>query len=218
MPPITGPPASHSSRLAHGLGDRGAGKQLDGLGGAIPGGGPAGLTAAWALTKQDYSGTVLEADGTVGGIAKTVEFDGYRFDLGGHRFYTKLEPIQRLWEEMLGSELLTRPRLSRIYYRNRFFNYPLRAQDVLRGLGLLESALAGLSYFYWRYRLRNIRPQSFEDWVVSRFGRRLYDAFFRSYTEKVWGIPGSEIQAEWAAQRIQEFSLSHAIMNILGMK
>jgi protoporphyrinogen oxidase len=161
---------------------------------------------------------VLEADGAVGGIAKTVEFDGYRFDLGGHRFYTKVAPIRRLWEQMLGPELLIRPRLSRIYYDSRFFNYPLRAQDVLHGLGFVESARAGLSYFYWRYRLRNRVPTSFEEWVVARFGRRLYDAFFRSYTEKVWGIPGSEIQAEWAAQRIQEFSLSHAIMNLLGLK
>jgi protoporphyrinogen oxidase len=161
---------------------------------------------------------VLEADGAVGGIAKTVEFDGYRFDLGGHRFYTKLQPILRLWKEMLGDEFLVRPRQSRIYYHGRFFNYPLRAQDVFKGLGVIESARAGLSYFYWRYRMRHIRPESFEDWVVARFGRRLYDAFFRSYTEKVWGIPGSEIQAEWAAQRIQEFSLSHAIFGILGMK
>jgi protoporphyrinogen oxidase len=160
----------------------------------------------------------MEADGTVGGLAKTVELDGYRFDLGGHRFYTKLETVRSLWEEMLGPELLIRPRLSRIYYEGRFFNYPLRAQDVLHGLGLIDSTRAGLSYFYWRYRLRNRVATSFEEWVVARFGRRLYDAFFRSYTEKVWGIPGSEIQAEWAAQRIQEFSLSHAIMNIVGMK
>jgi protoporphyrinogen oxidase len=184
----------------------------------VLGGGPAGLTSAWVLAGQGRRGTVLEADGAVGGIAKTVEFDGYRFDLGGHRFYTKLDPVRHLWEEMLGEDLLTRPRLSRIYYGNRFFNYPLRARDVFRGLGVIESVRAGLSYFYWRRRLRDLRPQSFEDWVVARFGRRLYDAFFRSYTEKVWGIPGSEIQAEWAAQRIQEFSLSHAIMNILGMK
>jgi protoporphyrinogen oxidase len=161
---------------------------------------------------------VLEADGTVGGIAKTVEFEGYRFDLGGHRFYTKLEPVLRLWEEMLGSELLVRSRLSRIYYRGRFFNYPLRAEDVFRRLGVVESVRCGLSYLYWRRRLRRITPRTFEDWVVHRFGRRLYDAFFRSYTEKVWGIPGSEIQAEWAAQRIQEFSLFQAILGMLGLR
>ena len=98
--------------------------------------------------------------------------------------------MQRLWQEMLGDELLTRPRMSRIYYHGRFFNYPLRAQDVFRGLGVVESVRCAASYFYWRRRLRNVAPEDFEDWVVGRFGRRLYDAFFRSYTEKVWGIPG----------------------------
>jgi protoporphyrinogen oxidase len=188
-----------------------------GLGTAVLGGGPAGLTSAWVLAQRNEPATVLEADGTVGGIAKTVEFEGYRFDLGGHRFYTKLAPVQHLWEEMLGDQLLTRPRMSRIYHRGRFFNYPLRAADVLSGLGPMESIRCGLSYFYWRRKLKNVEPRSFEDWVVRRFGRRLYDAFFRSYTEKVWGIPGSEIQAEWAAQRIQEFSLLHAIMGILRL-
>jgi protoporphyrinogen oxidase len=190
----------------------------DSLGAAVLGAGPAGLTSAWVLARRGQRATVLEADGTVGGIAKTVEFDGYRFDLGGHRFYTKLEPVLRLWREMLGPDLLTRPRLSRIYYRDRFFNYPLRARDVLHGLGVIESARCAASYFYWRRRWRDLRPQTFEEWVVRRFGRRLYDAFFRSYTEKVWGIPGSEIEAEWAAQRIQEFSLSHAILGILGLQ
>jgi protoporphyrinogen oxidase len=194
------------------------GSDREHLGAAVLGAGPAGLTSAWVLARRGQPATVVEADGAVGGIAKTVEFDGYRFDLGGHRFYTKLEPVLDLWHEMLGSELLTRPRLSRIYYRNRFFNYPLRAQDVFRGLGVIESTRCAVSYFYWRRRWRDLRPQTFEEWVVKRFGRRLYDAFFRSYTEKVWGIPGSEIQAEWAAQRIQEFSLSHAILGILGLQ
>jgi len=161
---------------------------------------------------------VLEADGIVGGISKTVEFEGYRFDLGGHRFYTKLEPVLKLWHEILGDELLTRPRMSRIYYRGRFFNYPLRAHDVFNGLGLVESVRCAASYFYWRRRLKHVVPQTFEDWVVGRFGRRLYEAFFRSYTEKVWGIPGSEIQAEWAAQRIQEFSFWHAVLGVLGIQ
>ncbi len=154
----------------------------------------------------------------MGGIAKTVEFEDYRFDLGGHRFYTKLEPVRNLWEEMLGSELLTRQRMSRIYYKGSFFNYPLRAADVFRGLGLVESARCLFSYLYWRRRLRNVPPRTFEDWVVRRFGRRLYDAFFRSYTEKVWGIPGSKIEAEWAAQRIQDFSLFQAILGILRLR
>jgi len=184
----------------------------------VIGAGPAGLTSAWMLARAGRRATVLEADGTVGGISKTVEFGDYRFDLGGHRFYTKLLPVRRLWDEMLGEQFLTRPRMSRIYYRDRFFNYPLRAQDVFQGLGVVESGLAAGSYLYWRWKLRNTRPKTFEDWVVGRFGRRLYDAFFRSYTEKVWGIPGSEIQAEWAAQRIQEFSFTHAVLGVLGLQ
>jgi protoporphyrinogen oxidase len=182
----------------------------------VLGAGPAGLTAAHVLSLRDHPASVVEAEGTVGGIAKTVEFGGYRFDLGGHRFYTKLGPIERLWEEALGEELLVRRRLSRIYFREQFFNYPLRAEDVFRGLGLIESARCALSYL-GRPRMRRRKPQSFEDWVVSRFGRRLYDDFFRSYTQKVWGIPGSEIRSEWAAQRIQGFSLTYAMLNILGI-
>ena len=193
-------------------------RENNGLGVAVLGAGPAGLTSAWTLARRGRSATVLEADGTVGGISKTIEFEGYRFDLGGHRFYTKLEEVRRLWEQMLGTELLTRPRLSRIYFGNRFFNYPLRAEDVVKGLGLIESARCAWSFFYWRRRLRHLRPQTFEEWVVRRFGRRLYDAFFRSYTEKVWGIPGSEIQSEWAAQRIQEFSLWQAVLGVLHLR
>jgi protoporphyrinogen oxidase len=190
----------------------------DNLGTAVLGGGPAGLTAAHVLTRRDVPGTVIEAEGTVGGIAKTVEFRGYRFDLGGHRFYTKLAPVQRLWEETLGEEFLTRSRLSRVYFRGQFFNYPLRAEDVFRGLGLIESMRCALSYARSRLRLRRAEPQTFEDWVVDRFGRRMYDNFFRSYTQKVWGIPGSEIRAEWAAQRIQNFSLAHALLGILRIR
>ena len=189
------------------------GSDRNSLGAAILGGGPAGLTAAWVLARRGQSATVLEADGTVGGIAKTVEFEGYRFDLGGHRFYTKLEPV----EPPLGgdararaphppaavADLLPRPLLQLSAARRR---------TCSAGSGLVESPAARLSYFYWRRRLRTLQPQTFEDWVVRRFGRRLYDAFFRSYTEKVWGIPGSEIQAEWAAQRIQEFSLWQALL------
>jgi protoporphyrinogen oxidase len=196
---------------------RGSGPETQ-LGTAVLGAGPAGLTAAHVLTLRDRPGAVVEADGTVGGIAKTVEFEGYRFDLGGHRFYTKLPEIQRLWEELLGDELLRRRRLSRIFYRGHFFNYPLQAADVFRGLGIVESARCAVSYVRSRRRLRRVEPRSFEDWVVSRFGRRIYEDFFESYTEKVWGIPGSEIQAEWAAQRIQNFSLAQALLGVLRVR
>jgi protoporphyrinogen oxidase len=188
----------------------------DSAGIAVLGAGPAGLTAAYVLALRGVPGTVYEADGTVGGIAKTVEFNGYRFDLGGHRFFTKLAPVRRLWEDMLGDEFLLRPRLSRIYYQGKFISYPLRAEDVFQRLGLVESARCALS-FLWSRRLFRMNPESFEDWVTMRFGKRLYEAFFRSYTEKVWGIPGNEIRAEWAAQRIKNFSLGHAVKAILGL-
>ncbi len=187
------------------------------MGTAILGAGPAGLTAAYILGRRGRPGAVFEADGTVGGIAKTIEFNGYRFDLGGHRFFTKLQPVQRLWEEMLGEEFLTRPRLSRIFYEGKYFAYPITAKDVVGRLGLVESSRCALSYL-WAARHRNDDAETFEDWVTTRFGRRLYDAFFRSYTEKVWGIPGSEIRSLWAAQRIKNFSLGKAIMTVLGLR
>jgi protoporphyrinogen oxidase len=188
------------------------------IGAAVLGGGPAGLTGAHALAHHGVDPTVFEADGTVGGIAKTVEFGDFRFDLGGHRFYTKLEPVERFWHEIMGDDWLTRERLSRIYYRGRFFNYPLRAEDVFRGLGITESARCAGSYVRWRRRMRHHEPQNFREWVVSRFGRRIYQTFFESYTEKVWGIPGEEIQSEWAAQRIQNFTFVQALLGILGLR
>jgi predicted dehydrogenase/protoporphyrinogen oxidase len=187
------------------------------IGTAILGGGPAGLTAGYVIGRRGRPGAVFEADGTVGGIAKTIEFNGYRFDLGGHRFFTKLQPVQHLWEEVLGDELLTRPRLSRIYFGGKYFAYPITAKDVVGRLGLVESARCALSYL-WAARRRNSDAQTFEDWVTTRFGRRLYDAFFRSYTEKVWGIPGSEIRSLWAAQRIKNFSLGKAMLTVLGLR
>jgi protoporphyrinogen oxidase/predicted dehydrogenase len=187
------------------------------VGTAILGGGPAGLTAAYVHARRGAPATVFEANGTVGGIAQTVAFNGYRFDLGGHRFFTKLAPIAHLWEAMLGEEFLTRPRLSRIYYNGKYFAYPITAKDVVGRLGLLESTRCALSYLL-AARNRRVEAETFENWVTARFGRRLYDAFFRSYTEKVWGIPGSEIRSLWAAQRIKNFSLPKAILSILGLR
>ncbi|MGH2953724.1 MAG: NAD(P)/FAD-dependent oxidoreductase [Solirubrobacterales bacterium] len=181
---------------------------------AVLGAGPAGLTAGLLLARRGLPVTVLEASGEVGGLARTVVRDGYRFDLGGHRFYTKAAEVEALWTELLGDELLLRPRLSRIYWRGRFIDYPLRAGDVVRKVGPIELARSGGSYLGARVR-RQRDPRTFEDWVSGRFGRRLFELFFRSYTEKVWGVPTSEIRAEWAAQRIRDLSLWRAARTAL---
>jgi protoporphyrinogen oxidase len=186
------------------------------LGYAILGGGPAGLTGAYVFGLRHRPAVVFEADYIVGGIARTVESNGFRFDLGGHRFFTKLKQVERLWESLAGDDYLTRPRMSRIYFGGKFFSYPLTAKDVVGRLGLWESAMCVLSYL-WAQRRRNENPETFEDWVVARFGRRLYNTFFKTYTEKVWGIPGTEIRSQWAAQRIKDFSLWRAALSILGL-
>src|SRR5688500_7126444 len=176
----------------------------------VIGGGPAGLTAAYLLAKEGVRVTVLEADDVVGGIARTVEYRGYRFDIGGHRFFTKIAPVEALWRELLADELIKLPRLSRIHYQGRYFDYPLKATNALRGLGVLNTLLVLASYaraHLWPSKVE----ETFEQWVTNRFGRRLYEIFFKTYTEKVWGIPCSEIRAEWAAQRIQGLSLWRVI-------
>jgi protoporphyrinogen oxidase len=181
----------------------------------IIGAGPAGLTAAYQLVKRGVKPTVLEADSVVGGISRTVERDGWRFDIGGHRFFTKVEEVDALWHEILPEgEFLMRPRMSRIYYNNKFFDYPLKASNALKNLGIIEALRCVLSYAW--ARIRPPKDQSnFEGWVASRFGYRLYRIFFKTYTEKVWGVPATEIQADWAAQRIKSLSLGKAIMNAL---
>jgi protoporphyrinogen oxidase len=181
----------------------------------ILGAGPAGLTAAYELSRKGLHCVVLERDSTVGGLAKTVDYKGYLFDLGGHRFYTKVNLIERMWQEILGDDLLTRPRLSRIYYRAKFFHYPLDALDALRGLGLIEVGRCGLSFL--RSHLFPEKPEAnLAAWMSNRFGRRLFEIFFRRYTEKVWGVPCTEISAAWASQRIQGLSLSALVRDALG--
>lgn len=180
----------------------------------VIGAGPAGLTAAYELQKLGHRPTVLEADELVGGISRTVDYRGFRFDIGGHRFFSKVPLINEIWHEILGEDFLVRPRMSRIYYNNRFFDYPLKAGNALAGLGLFEAAHCGFSYAKARL-FPNRDPRSFEDWVASRFGYRLYSIFFKTYTEKVWGIPCNEISADWAAQRIKNLSLWEAVRNAL---
>jgi protoporphyrinogen oxidase len=184
----------------------------------IIGAGPAGLTAAYHLSKSGEAAIVLEADDVVGGISRTVERDGWRFDIGGHRFFTKVSAVEDLWNEILtDDDFLTRPRMSRIFYRGKFFDYPLRAGNALRSLGIIE-ALRCVGSYAWA-RIRPPKDQTnFEGWVAARFGWRLYRIFFKTYTEKVWGVPATEIQADWAAQRIKNLSLAKAVINSLMPK
>ena len=177
----------------------------------IIGGGPAGLTAAYELGKIGARCIVLESDSDVGGISRTVEYKGYRFDIGGHRFYTKVQPVNDFWHEVMPEgEFLRRKRMSRIYYQKKFFHYPIQAKDALQNLGVLAAIAIVLSYA--RYRLFPIRPEtSFEANICNRFGRRLFETFFQTYTEKVWGVPCSQITADWANQRIKGFGLGQAI-------
>jgi len=175
----------------------------------VLGGGPAGLTAGYLLTRAGRDVVVLEAEDQVGGLAKTVEVDGYRFDLGGHRFFTKSVEVDTLWHEVLGEEFLLRPRMSRIFWNKRYLDYPLRGPDVIKKLGPVEVIRCMASYLRAAAR-RNKVDNSLEDWVSNRFGRRLFELFFKSYNEKVWGVPASEIRAEWAAQRIKGLSFFSA--------
>jgi protoporphyrinogen oxidase len=183
----------------------------------ILGAGPAGLTAAYELSALNIPCVVLERDNVVGGLARTVEYKGFRFDIGGHRFYTKVAAVEQIWREILGQDLLTRTRLSRIYYKSKFFRYPLEPFDALRGLGLAESAYCGLSWLKSRL-FPQLPEDDFARWVSNRFGRRLYEIFFKSYTEKVWGIECSQIAAEWAAQRIQGLSVGSLLRSALVPK
>jgi protoporphyrinogen oxidase len=180
----------------------------------VIGAGPAGLTAALQLAELGVPVTVIEANERVGGLAQTVEYKGFRFDIGGHRFFTKVAAVRELWRSMLGADFLTRPRLSRIFFDGKYFDYPLKPADALLNLGIFRG-LAILGSYLW-VKVRPIHPEvSFEDWVTNRFGRRLFRTFFETYTEKVWGIPCRAISARWAAQRIQGLSLRTAVVNML---
>ena len=183
---------------------------------AIIGGGPAGLTTAYELSRRSPDMTVetFEGDALVGGISRTESYDGFRIDIGGHRFFTKIDVVNEIWREILGDAFVRRPRKSRIFYRGRFYDYPLKIFNALGNNGSYEAMRIMASYAKWRVR-PNRDEKSFEDWVINRFGGRLYMHFFRSYTEKVWGIDPKQIQADWAAQRIKNMSLMSAVWNAL---
>ncbi len=181
----------------------------------IVGAGPAGLTAAYELSKNRASVLVLEADPEyVGGISRTVNYKNFRFDIGGHRFFSKSREVEDLWTEIAGPDMLTRPRSSRIYYRGQFYTYPLKPFEALSKLGIFESTRCMASFA--RARLSPTpNPKTFQDWVVNQFGERLFRIFFKTYTEKVWGMKCTEISADWAAQRIKGLSLGSAIKHAL---
>lgn len=183
---------------------------------AIIGAGPAGLTAAYLLTKKGFSVTVIEKDAHyVGGISRTVEHEGFRFDIGGHRFFSKAKEVVDLWNEILPDDFIQRPRMSRIYYEGKFYSYPLRAFEALWNLGIFRSTLCMASFAKAQlFPKKDVR--SFQDWTVNQFGHKLFSIFFKTYTEKVWGMPCDEMSADWAAQRIKGLSLGAAVLD--GLK
>lgn len=179
----------------------------------VIGAGPAGLTAAYCLTAANRSVAVIERDPVyVGGISRTVRYKDFMFDIGGHRFFSKAREVVALWHEILPDDLIERPRMSRIFYDGKFFSYPLNAFEALVNLGIFRSAACMISFAYAKmFPIQNVR--SFHDWIRNQFGERLFSIFFKTYTEKVWGMSCDEISADWAAQRIKGLDLGVAVLN-----
>ncbi len=177
----------------------------------IIGAGPAGITAGVELLKsQQFDVTVLERDSVVGGLAKTTDYKGCKYDIGPHHFITEDPAIEEWWKDLMKDDFIKHKRFTRIYYNDHFFHYPLEPTNVIKGLSLIECARSILSYTYYRlFPIKN--PKTFEDWVTNKFGYRLFSIFFKTYTEKVWGIKCNKISSDWSAQRIKGFSLSKAI-------
>jgi protoporphyrinogen oxidase len=186
----------------------------------ILGGGPSGLACAWELARHGRPVIILEREPRSGGLCSTLEKDGYRFDLGGHRFVSKNAELSRRIAELLGPDLLEQERRSVVLHDGRFFRYPLEPLDLVRALGLRENvrAFGGYGWQQCRRRLSPSPDRTFEDWVVARFGRPLFERFFGPYTEKLWGIPATEISADWAAQRIGLMNLGDATLRLLGLR
>ncbi|MCK0104294.1 NAD(P)/FAD-dependent oxidoreductase [Pseudohalocynthiibacter sp. F2068] len=183
----------------------------------VIGAGPAGLTGAYELQRlgDEFKPVVLEASNLVGGIARTESHNGFRFDIGGHRFFTKIKEVEQVWYDICGDEFITVPRQSRIYYQGKFYDYPLKIFNALSNLGIYESVRVMASFARWKL-FPNKEEKTFEQWVTNRFGARLFHHFFRSYTEKVWGVPCAEITADWAAQRIKDLSLMKVVWNAIS--
>jgi len=180
----------------------------------IVGAGPSGMACAYTLAKAGQSSLVIERENTPGGLCRTLNFHGYLFDIGGHRFLTKSDEINKLWHEVVGDDLLLVNRLSRIYYRKKYFNYPLSLLNTIWNLGPVESALCFASYLRGKY-LKPADDSTFEGWIINRFGKRLFDIFFKTYTEKVWAVAPKDISADWATQRIRGLSLKVAVKKAL---
>jgi protoporphyrinogen oxidase len=181
----------------------------------IIGAGPAGLTAGFEFADKKIDCTVIEKLNLVGGLSRTEIYKGNRFDVGGHRFWTKIDYVNNFWNMTLGKDFMKRPRLSRIYYKNKFFHYPIKPFDVLKKLGPIETTLIMADYI--RYKVSPLKDESsFRNYVINRFGKRLYRTFFKNYTEKLWGVPGEKISSDWAEQRIKGLSITNMIKTFLA--